>query len=353
MEKANNNLNRERWLSRLASSGQIGWTKLGKDECLELRDCIITIPEVAEMFFRKTLIGVYMEILKEMSLNDKDGEIVRCIAAWVHTGMYDMGKWTRLKNYRGDCSFKSWIYMCVRQIVFNEFDRQRVVKKSSSLRLKKELLKSLGNSYERKMVIGLVKESQLRHILSCKYLKMMTDREIMGEMNMSEEQYKKSVRVAEKALVEALSEVQMLPYKRDDGKIVNLTTEVLGYRDARKQIYISDDESEKMLKSLPEDNDYDELNELLSELYPQVHSELRYRCFVLDRLDELELSETDETIFIERLLNNEAPKSLARRFDKSRSYIDSRYSQLRAKFKKYAAYWLARNGEMETVSARD
>lgn len=46
-------------------------------------------------------------------------------------------------------------------------------------------------------------------------------------------------------------------------------------------------------------------------------------------------------------------KSLARRFDKSRSYIDSRYSQLREKFKKYAAYWLARNGEMETVSARD
>ena len=44
-------------------------------------------------------------------------------------------------------SFKSWIYMCVRQIVFSEFDRQRVVKKKFEPAPKKGVAEIVGEAF--------------------------------------------------------------------------------------------------------------------------------------------------------------------------------------------------------------
>ena len=58
---------------------------------------------------------------------------IRDISTWVYAGMYDGGRWTRFRTYRGDQSIFAWTATCASQIVFKELDKQHLIPPGSDL----------------------------------------------------------------------------------------------------------------------------------------------------------------------------------------------------------------------------
>ena len=189
------------------------------------------------------------------------------------------------------------------------------------------------------MVLELVEVPQMHELLTRIYVMRMTDEEIMTKMNMSEELFKKTRKVAETMLKECLiNEGQML-VERADGKTVNLVSEALSDLSGKIKTSTSDEAMLVADKMFSDDDEFDELKEALEQFYPGLPWMEQWVNFVLDRAAELNWNEEDETVFFERFYHHTDPVSLAKRLGRARTWIDNKFSRENKALVVYIKKW--------------
>lgn len=315
---------------------------LSKDECIALRNAITTYSSVAEEFFIHTITPMCNGLAHKIFETYKVVINVRDISTWVYAGMYDGGKWTRFRTYRGDQSIFAWTATCASQIVFKELDMQHLIPPSSNLNATNTslTLKSMQNVEEIQMVIDLVEVPELHSVLTMIYVKRMTDEQIMAETGMSKPLFRKTVRTAETMLKEALIDKESMLVVRANGKIVNLVREALSDCSGMLQTSSSDDAMAIAEKQLYTDNEGNELPVLQSQFRPGLPFLEQFVLFVVDRAQEMPWSTEEQTVFHERFYNNEDPVALAKRLGRRRTWIDNKFHKLNVEITTYIINWM-------------
>lgn len=344
MRKATENQTAKDWVEWLILFSKHKYD-LTKDERIALRDAITTYSSVAEEFFFHTIVpmckGLTHKIFEtyHVVINHRD------ISTWVYAGMYDGGKWTRYRTYRGDQSIFAWTANCASQIVFKELDKQHLIPPSSDLNASNTslTLKSMQNEEEIQMVIDLVEVPELHSVLTMIYVDRMTDEQIMAETGMSKQLFRKTVRTAETMLKEALIDKESMLVVRSNGKIVNLVMEALSDCSGVFQTSSSDDAMAIAEKQLYTDNEESELHVLQSQFRPGLPFLEQWVLFVVDRAQEMKWSTEEQTVFYERFYNHEDPVALARRLGRRRTWVDNKYHNLNQEITSYITQWLNAN----------
>lgn len=341
MRKATENQTATQWVEWLKEFHTNSYI-LSKEERLALRDAITTYSSVAEEFFFHTIVpmckGLTHKIFEtyHVVINHRD------ISTWVYAGMYDGGRWTRFRTYRGDQSIFAWTATCASQIVFKELDKQHLIPPSSDLNATNTslTLKSMQYDSERQMVIDLVDVPELHSVLTMIYVKRMTDEQIMAETGMSKPLLRKTVRTAETMLKEALIDKESMLVVRSNGKIVNLVREALSDCSGVFQTSTSDDAMAIAEKQLYTDNEENELHVLQSQFRPDLPFLEQWVMFVVDRAQEMPWTTEEQTVFYERFYNNENPVALARRLGRRRTWIDNKFHKLNVEITTYIINWM-------------
>lgn len=344
MRKATENQTVKDWLEWLILFRKHTYN-LSKDECIALRDAITTYSSVAEKFFFEAIIPMCKGLAHKIYETYKVVINIRDISTWVYAGMYDGGRWTRYRTYRGDQSIFAWTANCASQIVFKELDKQHLIPPSSDLNATNTslTLKSMQNEEEIQMVIDLVEVPKLHSVLTMIYVDRMTDEQIMAETGMSKPLFRKTVRTAETMLKEALIDKESMLVVRADGKIVNLVMEALSDCSGVFQTSSSDDAMAIAEKQLYTDNEENELHVLQSQFRPGLPFLEQWVLFVVDRAQEMKWSTEEQTVFYERFYNNEDPVVLARRLGRRRTWVDNKYHNLNQEITSYITQWLNAN----------
>lgn len=344
MRKATENQTAKDWLEWLILFRKNTYN-LSKDECIALRDAITTYSSVAEKFFFEAIIPMCKGLAHKIYETYKVVINIRDISTWVYAGMYDGGKWTRYRTYRGDQSIFAWTANCASQIVFKELDKQHLIPPSSDLNASNTslTLKSMQNEEEIQMVIDLVEVPELHSVLTMIYVDRMTDEQIMAETGMSKPLFRKTVRTAETMLKEALIDKESMLVVRVDGKIVNLVMEALSDCSGVFQTSSSDDAMAIAEKQLYTDNEENELHVLQSQFRPGLPFLEQWVLFVVDRAQEMKWSTEEQTVFYERFYNHEDPVALARRLGRRRTWVDNKYHNLNVEITSYITKWLNAN----------
>lgn len=340
MKKANENKTRDEWMKWLKYFKNHRY-ELSREECIALRDAIKTYACVAEEFFFRTLDPMTKGFAHK--IYDTYNVVVdfRDIATCIYLAMYDFGSWGRWNTYRADCGIFAWISFCATHAVFAELEELHYIETSSELTANNTslTLKSMRHKDEVMMVIDLIEVPLMKELLTHIYVMRMTDEEVMVKMNMSEELFKKTRKVAETMLKECLiNEGQML-VERADGKIVNLVYEALSDRSGKIKTSTSDEAMLAAEKMFSGDDDFDDLKEALEQFYPGLPWMEQWGNFVLDRAAELNWNEEDQTVFYERFYHHTDPVSLARRLGRARTWVDNKFSRQNKALVIYIQKW--------------
>lgn len=344
MRKATENQTAKEWIEWLEVFRNHKYD-LNKDERLALRNAITTYSSVAEEFFIHTITPMCNGLAHKIFETYKVVINVRDISTWVYASMYDGGKWTRFRTYRGDQSIFAWTATCASQIVFKELDKQHLIPPSSNLNAMNTslTLKSMQNVEEIQMVIDLVEVPELHSVLTMIYVERMTDEQIMAEKGMSKPLFRKTVRTAETMLKEALIDKESMLVVRADGKIVNLVMEAISDCSGVFQTSSSDDAMAIAEKQLYTDNEGNELPVLQSQFRPGLPFLEQWVMFVVDRAQEMPWTTEEQTVFHERFYNNEDPVALAKRLGRRRTWIDNKFHNLNSEITTYIINWLKAN----------
>lgn len=328
MNKATENKTMEQWLSWLK------WFKnhrysLSIDENLALRDAIIMYYCVAVEFFYKTMEpmnkGIANNVFESygvsISLND--------IATWVYTAVYNEGKWSRLNCFSGNCSIFSWISVVASQTVFKELREMHLIPGSSELSSNNTSLTLLSMKHvdEVKCIIDYVHQPLMNEVLNCLYVKRMPLQAILKNLNISEELFSETRKIAETMLKESLIREEVIFWEREDGTEVNLVS--LAISDVSNTLHTSTSTEAFILaeNTYCNEDDYEELNEVLEEYYPRLPWKEQWRNFIVDKAMEMGWSQEDQIVFVERFCNNTSPVVLAQRLGRARTWVDNKFSR--------------------------
>lgn len=349
MRKATENQTAKDWVEWLILFRKHKYN-LTKDERLALRNAITTYSSVAEEFFIHTITPMCNGLAHKIFETYKVVINVRDISTWVYASMYDGGKWTRFRTYRGDQSIFAWTATCASQIVFKELDKQHLIPPSSNLNATNTslTLKSMQNVEEIQMVIDLVEVPELHSVLTMIYVERMTDEQIMAEKGMSKPLFRKTVRTAETMLKEALIDKESLLVVRENGKIVNIVSEALSDCTGVLQTSSSDDAMAIAEKQLYTDSEENELQVLLSQYHPSLPFLEQWILFVVDRAQEMPWNTEEKTVFYERFYNQEDPVVLAKRLGRRRTWVDNKFHFLNLEITTYIINWLNANFKKQT-----
>ena len=340
MNKATENKTQEEWMKWLKYYKNHSY-ELSYEECIALRDAIRTYPCVAEEFFFRTLTpmvkGLAHKIYESYNVVVESRDIATCI----YIAMYDAGRWGRLESYRGDCGLFAWIANCATQAVFAELEELHYIETSTELTSKNTslTLKSMRCMDELKMVIDLIEVPQMHELLTRLYVMRMTDEEVMEKMNLSEELFKQTRKVAETMLKECLINESQMLVQRSDGKIVNLVSEALSDRRGKIKTSTSDEAMLAAHKLFSDTDEFDEIKESLEQFYPGLPWMEQWVNFVLDRAAELNWNEEDETVFYERFYHHADPVALAKRLGRARTWVDNKFSRQNKRMVVYIKQW--------------
>lgn len=344
MNKATENQNRESWMKWLKTFKNHRY-ELSKEECIALRDAIITFACVAEEFFYRTLAPMCKGFAYKIYETYNIEVDIRNIATCIYLAMYDKGNWGRLNAYRGECSLFAWIANCATQAVFTELEELHIIDTSAELSAKNTslTLKSMHDKDEIMMVIDLVEVPKMHELLTHVYVDRMSDEEVMEKMCISEILYSKTRKVAETMLKECLIREEYMLVERPDGKSVNLVTEALSDLSGMLKVTTSEEGMLAANKLFSDTDEFDEVKETLEQFYPGLPWMEQWVNFVLDRSAELNWNEEDEVVFYERFYHHTDPVSLAKRLGRARTWVDNKFSRENKALVVYIKRWWSKN----------
>ena len=199
--------------------------------------------------------------------------------------------------------------------------------------------KHVKNENEVMMGLDLIEVPQMHELLTLIYVMRMTDEEVMKKMNMSEQLFKKTRKVAETMLKECLISEGQILVERKGAKIVNLVSEALSDLSGRIKTISSDDAMLAADKMFSGDDEFEEIKEALEQFYPGLPWMEQWTNFVLDRAAELNWNEEDETVFYERFCHHADPVSLAKRLGRARTWVDNKFCRQNKALVVYIKKW--------------
>lgn len=346
--KATNNKTKQEWVAWLKWFGKKkNRYTLSSEENLALRDAIIAYEAVAEEFFFHTMNPMNLGFENKIHKTYNVHVLVEDIATWVYIAMFNEGKWTRLNSFAGNCSLFSWVSVAASQSVYKELRDEHIIPSYTEPSHKNTSLTLRSMKYEDEvmLVLDLVEDYTMRQLLSSLYVDKLTEEDAMKTLGMSEELFVATRKTAEIILKEALISEDTLLVTREDGKTVNLVS--LALSDVSNELNTSSSEGAiAFAETIQEEFDGDDYTkDVLNELYPDKPWREQWMSFVLDRANEMDWSEEDNIVFIERFYNESSPVLLAKRLGRARTWIDNKYSRELKALAKHITLWWEKNAK--------
>lgn len=321
---------------------------LNQEESLALRDAIINpdkgYERIAEAFFFSTIkplvCGIAYQIRKTYLTEVKPVDI----SAIIYREFWDYGRFSRLIDYKGECSIFSWIARGAVQVVYAELERMGTIKMSRKLNAKNTSLrlKSLKDKNERKVIIDLVTEPRGHGILTELYVKRTPPEIIMQKLGMDDSAFKKTVRKAEAALKNKLIATETMLWHRpgiNEGTTVNLVSIALGDTSGKPNNETLSLTAEKL-----QDTDFKEdIANILLLKYPDMDPESMLESFIRDQALVCGMTENQLQVWTARYINHESPASVAERMGIRRANVDNLYSRANRLLEKHLHRWWRMN----------
>lgn len=316
---------------------------------IRLRDAIIGPKfiniRISEKFFLECLpnmMSSYAKTAHESYNADlEDIEIARDI----YIGLYDQGRWTRLRTWRGEMTFKSWLLLVCSQEFTSSMARLGYTKTHSKKSGNTNIhLLSLSMD-ERCELIDVLEFKPFHNVLYCKYINLMDDNAAQKKLGISPEVHKKLLRNAFKKLKDELIEMKELYTIRPDGTIVNLIPLALSERKHDVDTTNSD-----VAMGLAENNEAldatqeaEAMDDLLLELHNIYGTELEIRDLLknlaIDGASKLKWDDVKFDIWYNRYFRTESADSLAQRYNMKRSNVDTTFSRCNDELGKTLHQW--------------
>lgn len=341
MNKAVKNKTKEEWINWLQ------WFKkhryeLSKEESIALRDAIIEFYCVAVEFFYNTLEPMNSGFVYKLQNTFNVSISIMDIATCVYREIYNEGKWTRLRTFEGNCSLFGWISIAASQAVFKELRDMHIIQSSTELNHKNTslTLRSMKHKDEVEMVLSLVEHSTMNALLYSLYVERLPEESAMKKLGMSRALFTETRKVSEMILKENLIQENMILWERENGEVVDLVK--LSLSDVSNCINTSNSEEALLaaLNTFSDEDEYTEVKDALEEFYPGRPWREQWFLFIMERSAEMGWSDEDETVFIERFINNSDPVMLAKHLGRARTWVDNKYSrELKALTKHIQKWW--------------
>lgn len=346
--KATNNKTKQEWLTWLKWFGQKkNRYTLSSEENLALRDAIIAYEAVAEEFFFHTMNPMNLGFVSKIQETYSVYVSTTDIATMVYIAMYNEGKWTRLNSFSGNCSLFSWVSVAASQAVYKELRDEHIIPSYTEPNHKNTSLTLRSMKYidEVMLVLDLVEDANMHQLLCSLYVDKVSEEEAMRKLGMTEALFTATRKTAEIILKEALINEETLLVTREDGKTVNIVT--LALSDVSNELNTSSSEGAlTFAETIQQDYDGDDYTkDILNELYPNKPWREQWVSFIFDRANEMDWSEEDNIVFVERFYNETSPVQLAKRLGRARTWIDNKYSRELKALTKYITLWWEKNSK--------
>lgn len=324
--------------------------ELSKDENIALCNAVIGSERVAQEFFFKTLAPMNAGLAYQVLRTYKTVVDERNIASAVYREMYDEGRYSRLRNFKGKCSIFTWVAMGAAQIVYADLEELGVIKKSRALSAKNTslCLKSMKEE-ELLVVLDLVQEPLWHDLLTDIYVRRATKQSLLNKYELPEVLFKDMVKVAETTLKELLIDAGFIAWYRESkdgtkGKLVNLVSIALGDVSGNLD-YSTSEEAFAAAENRPSDDEnmFEKFRDALQLRFPNRVSEKMWDDFVCEQAKLCGMSARMHEVWTARYVMLEEPESVAQRMGIRRSNVDNLYSKANALLAENIRTWMRMN----------
>lgn len=321
---------------------------LNQEESLALRDAIINpdkgYERVAEAFFFFTIKPLVCKIAYMIRKTYLTEVKPVDISAIIYREFWDYGRFSRLIDYKGECSLFSWIARGAAQVVYAELERMGTIKMSRKLNAKNTSLrlKSLKDKNERKVIIDIVTEPRWHGILTELYVERTPSEMIMQKLGMDDIAFKKTVRKAEAALKNKLIATETMLWHRpgiNEGTTVNLVSIALGDASGKLNTLPSDETLILTAEKLQDTDIKEDIADVLRLKYPDLDPESMLEHFVKDQALVCGMTDNQLQVWTARYINHESPVSVAARLGIRRANVDNLYSRANRLLEKHLRHW--------------
>ncbi len=334
------------------------WTKpraLGKEEFLALRDAIINpgkeYERVAQVFFFETLRPMVNGLAYQVLQTYKTVVNPLDLSTSIYREFWDEGKFSRLKGYMGNCSLFGWISLGSAQIVYEDLEKLGIIRKNYGLTAKNTSLrlKSFTNQDELKAILDLVAEPLWHNILTEIYLTRTPVEKIMEKLDMDEITFKKTIKLAERALKDQLIATEFLLWHRPPTKkggkptTVNLVSLALGDVSHNINTTSSDDARSLAIDKVADTGIYEEVMEVLQLKYPNMNTQAMWDKFIQDQALACGMTGDQLDIWTARYIDQESPVEIAECLGMRRSNVDNIISRANKILMEYISKWWKKN----------
>ena len=320
---------------------------LSTEEMLALRDAVITYESVAHIFFFETVKPMVSGLAYKIRQTYHTDVSPDDISTIIYREIWEEGRFTRLRIYRGEESLFSWVSRSAAQTVYADLEAQLVIKrnhqptaKNTSLRLR-----SFAENDELTTVLDLVTVPQWHDILVAVYVNNLSNAEIMEAFHMNETTLAKTLKVAETALKENLIATEsILWYRPATKKVVNLVKIALGDVSGHIDTTSTDEALSVALNQFNDSDLYEDLIDYLPLQDSGLCPEARWFQFVVKQAMASEMSTKQLNVWFSRFVFRENPVDTAARLGMQRSNVDNEFSRANKCLKRSLRnWWMNRN----------
>ena len=237
--------------------------------------------------------------------------------------LWDDGTWRVLDTYNYKCSFFNWLSIVALRCMVSHLEANGYVnvtrqRTPANTRL---VLKSKDPEYCKEVIDAMVTSKPLNDFLTAMYVSRLTPAEIQKRLGLDGQSYKRTQREAETALKAAILDLEQIEY-----------WDVLSDKSKRKN-KLSLDEMESLKLMNEEDGNENPLACLIKGEPGTAQFDSEVIAYLYDFSDRLFDNCEDRYIWQERFIREQSPVELAQQLGRSRSWLDTRYSRLNAKFR--------------------
>ena len=348
--KANNKMMVKEWIDWLRFYKDNRY-ELSQEENLALCNAIMESERIAQEFFYKTLApmnsGLAYQVLRTYKIVIDE----RNIATTIYREMYDEGRFTRLKGFKGDCSIFTWIAISAAQIIYDDLQKLGLIKKNANLTPKNTSLrlKSMRTD-ELLAVLDLLNKELWYDLLVDIYVNRVSKESLQQKYEMDEKILQKTVKLAETSLKEQLIETECILWNRVESsnkgisnKRVNLVSIALGDVSACLNYSTSEEAFAIAENKVINEGIIEDITDMLRLENTKSTPEELWNEFVLSQAKQCGFSQKMYDVWQARYVKNESPDSVAMRMNVRRTNVDNLYSHANALLVKKIRSWWVKN----------
>ena len=241
--------------------------------------------------------------------------------------------WAPLNTYVKKCTFFAWLRKVARNAVFKRLEKEHAIPEFRYRTVGNTRLTMLSQSREtcEDVLDEMMTDSEYYPLLHAIYVTRKPTTDILKDFNLSAEDFAKKKRKAETALKDKL--LRSLCYYEED---------VL-HDKSSKVIHVSSEFVADIAGWYKSKSDFDPLSDVLGANLNDAEIKERIVSFLYDFSETLDWKEEDRYVWRKRFLENTSPVYLAEQLNRTRGWVDTRYSRLNERFNTAIREWWKKN----------